>query len=598
MEPIPQEKIQASVAHCMQSKRLSAFWAQAPENARPYILLRFYAATFPDEMTADEYEARRDDAASHLSPDDVQFLLQHERETTEVKYLISLRNRTPSSPPSSLGGTRSHASSSPTSSLPSGVRSRASSSIALYVFLGALCLLAAAAAVRFFVRRPSAPERQDQGAPNEVRPFADAPSVQPAEKRPPPPQSRPQPQPQPQQQPQPSPHAAADAPSTAPTQSEENKPANVDVEAPVVKQPESAPSDKESAPAQPVPEESPAADEPAPGKTLQSLGGIRFGSPHPGVVIASELLFPGDSIAACGLGRAVKGPVLKRTFLSFSSQPVLWTSAKTFSVYRMEFTWEGEQKPEEAMAEVVSALESRFAAKSEALPAGGGRVMRTGETVMTVCISDGPADGGQASRATRHVQMCVEHVGAKNAAKAEFDELRREMTSDFDASSLFAAGYPNGGMASKGKSASKKANAPKAFCGVVFGSLPTPGTRVVVVPRTGVHAFPLDYAGRAPGAFKGFSRGMAEFTYDRGVHAVELHCIQQPDELTKEEWTDNVRETLARRFASSSAADAENAQANRSLPAVFKSGTLEVTLAEDPQGGLLLRAVDKSISAP
>ena len=115
-------------------------------------------------------------------------------------------------------------------------------------------------------------------------------------------------------------------------------------------------------------------------------------------------------------------------------------------------------------------------------------MIRTGDTTITV------SDAGGA------VKMCVEDARFKKEAKAEFDEVRRAMMEDFDASRLVAGGYPNGGMVpKKGKPA--KDDSPKAFCGVAFGSLPTPGTHIVVVPETGVKTFFLDYQVRATSPF-------------------------------------------------------------------------------------------------
>ena len=575
MPPIPEEKLQAAIAHCVQSPRLAAFWMDAPDAARPYILLRFYAAAFTEDLTAEEYEARRAEAAASLSPDDIQFLLQNEKEMDEIKFLISLRNRKNAARPEPAPhhADDTNAARPPPAAVPdekkakikigstrpslAGATLREQRSFAPFLVLCALAAIGGAAWYYFFREAPQ-PEEEELSGPNQIRAFGGSPSTRDIQ--------NPRSTDLPPQNATVASQGAADGGTENGGQlsvarreaSERDKPTS---DLPVTDVPATTSTDAD------------ADFRPAPGKTLQSLGGVKFGAPHPGERIGVELLSRGDSVASCGMGYAVNGPVLKKKFLSFGAQPVLWVTPKTFRVYKIEFAWQGGQKPEAAMNEVVSTLERRFEAKSQ-VGAESSRMIRTGDTTITV------SDAGGA------VKMCVEDARFKKEAKAEFDEVRRAMMEDFDASRLVAGGYPNGGMVpKKGKPA--KDDSPKAFCGVAFGSLPTPGTHIVVVPETGVKTFFLDYQVRATSPFKGFTRGKAEFDASRGVYAVELHSVGAPVELTAAEHAANVRETLARRFPPAE---------GDGLPAVFHAGDVDISLAQDPQGGLVLRAENKAIS--
>ena len=575
MPPIPEEKLQAAIAHCIQSPRLAAFWMDAPDAARPYILLRFYAATFTDELSAEEYETRRAEAAESLSPDDIQFLLQNEKEMDEIKFLISLRNRgrqvsgnggsssaratedkrSSSAKPTEdkRGASREKTKVKVTGKRPSlaGATLREQRSLAPFLVLCALAAMGGAAWYYFFREAP--PPEEELSGPNQIRAF------EPSLGTPRPPQQSPS-------SPSPDKSPAAQGAMESGTEND-GLPSNAGNE---VGERNGATVSDPSADTTPTSTSDVDTDfQPAPGKTLQALGGVKFGAPNPGERIGVELLSRGDSVASCGMGYAVNGPVLKKKFLSFGAQPVLWVTPKTFRIYKIEFAWQGNQKPEAAMGEVVSTLEKRFEAKSQS-GEGNSRVIRTGDTTITVSDTDGV------------VKMYVEDARFKKEAKAEFGEVRRAMMEDFDASRLVAGGYPNGGMVSK-KGKSVKDDSLKAFCGVAFGSLPTPGTHVVVVPETGVKTFFLDYQVRATIPFKGFTRGKAEFDASRGVYAVELHSVGAPVELTPAEYAANVRETLARRFPPAE---------GDGLPAVFHAGDVDISLAQDPQGGLVLRATN------
>lgn len=568
MPPIPEEKIQASIAHCVQSPRLAAFWMDAPDAARPYILLRFYAATFTDELTAGEYEERRAEAAAALSSDDIQFLLQNEKEMDEIKFLISLRSKKNAARPEpahhqaddanavrprpASGTDEKKAKIKIGSTRPSlaGATLREQRSFAPFLVLCALAAIGGAA--WYYLFREAPPPEEDQSGPNQIRAFGGSSSsrdVQSARSTDSPP-----------------PNAAPAAQGAVEARTENGGPLSSTSREAIGQGSPTIP-DPPAADATDTATDADADLQPAPGKTLQSLGGVKFGAPHPGERIGVELLSRGDSVASCGMGYAVNGPVLKKKFLSFGAQPVLWVTPKTFRVYKIEFAWQGGQKPEAAMDDVVSTLERRFEAKSQA-GEGVSRVIRTGDTTITVSDADGV------------VKMYVEDARFKKEAKAEFAEVRKAMMEDFDASRLVAGGYPNGGMVPK-KAKPAKDDSPKAFCGVVFGSLPTPGTHVVMVPETGVKTFFLDYQARATVPFKGFTRGKAEFDASRGVYAVELHSVGAPVELTAAEHAANVRETLARRFPPAE---------GDGLPAVFHAGDVDISLAQDPQGGLVLRA--------
>ena len=554
MPPIPKEKLQAAIAHCVRSPRLAVFWMDAPDAARPYILLRFYVATFTEDLTAEEYEARRAEAAASLSPDDIQFLLQNEKEMDEIKFLISLRNRKNAAGTDEKNDKIKIGSARPSLA---GATLREQRSFVPFLVLCALAAIGGAAWYYFFREAPP-PEEEELSGPNQIRAFGGSPSSRDIQS--------------PRSTDLPPQNTTAAAQGAVDGGTENGGPlSGARREASEQDRTTSdSPATDVPAPATDTTTDADADFQPAPGKTLQSLGGVKFGAPHPGERIGVELLSRGDSVASCGMGYAVNGPVLKKKFLSFGAQPVLWVTPKTFRVYKIEFAWQGSQKPEAAMDEVVSTLERRFEAKSQ-VGAESSRMIRTGDTTITV------SDAGGA------VKMCVEDARFKKEAKAEFDEVRRAMMEDFDASRLVAGGYPNGGMVpKKGKSA--KDDSPKAFCGVAFGSLPTPGTHIVVVPETGVKTFFLDYQVRATSPFKGFTRGKAEFDASRGVYAVELHSVGAPVELTAAEHAANVRETLARRFPPAE---------GDGLPAVFHAGDVDISLAQDPQGGLVLRAENK-----
>jgi len=564
MNPIPEDKLRAAVDYCMQSARLSELWASAPDSARPYILLRFYAAAFTSEITPEEYEARREEASASLGPDDIRFLLQNEKEIEEVKFLISLRNRRekqnrqearpPQPAPRKKRRIVKVSASRSAGAIAKSATAKANGPRALMLFF---VIALACGAAFFFMRSSQSPAREDADAPNEMRPFASDPSQGPSRHT--------QPSDSPPASAQQSPDSSArDAENGLDSSAEQSGHAEEKADVTSIPQPGSNPRQFTLR---------------SQGNTLNALGGIKFGEPLPSVSsplvpVAHELLGEGSSIAACGVGHAVNGPVLKKKFLSFGALPVVWLTPKTRRVYKIEFKWEGTQKPDVAVADAMAALESRFSVKSEALPGGAGRAIRLGETVIRVDPLDGPA------------KMRVEHLGVKKEGRLEFEEVRRGMMEDFDASRLFAAGYPGGGMAPSVKGRSAKNETPRSFCGVAFGSLPVPGTHVVTDSRTGVRSFFLDYGGRTAMMFKCFIRGRADFTSARGVYAVELYSPASPDELTFAEYRANVLGTLARRLQP----DAVDAVLKKGLPARFTAGDVEIVLSDDPQGGLLLRA--------
>jgi len=585
-EPFPEEKLNAAIAHCMQSRRLAAYWRDAPAAARDYILLRFYAATFNDELSPEEYEARRAEAAAKLGPDEIKYLFQREKEIEEIKFLASLRAKVEKGDqeiiPHQVSGEQAEKEEIP---LRQGSGERAEKKekrkweahfprLWILRIVGTAAVLAAAGVLCFFLRAPQEQQEEEVGQ-NQVQPLggergvilrqghgeqagneADLEGKRVEEK------SEPG-------------HSllAPNNPTTEPPNHQTTEPPNH----PTTQPPNHPTTEPPNHPTtEPPNHQTTQPDYVDAGRTLQSLGGIKFGSVHQGTPIAKELLSEGSTLAECGMGFAVKGPVLKRRFLSFDAQPVLWISPKSFRVYRMDFAWQGKNGSEEAMAEVAGALESRFGVKM-ASSADGSRAFRMGETTVSLVN-----DGGT-------VKMRVEHAGFKESAKAEFGEVRRTMMEDFDATALFAGGYPNGGMV-HGKTKKAGQNTPKAFGGIVFGSVPTPGTHVVVEARTGEKTFYLDYAVRAIQPFKRFTAGRAFFDAAHGVYAVELESAAGPDELTAGEYTENVRETLARRFPPPEGA------AEKGLPATFHAGDVDIALLEDPQGGLVLRAVNKVLA--
>ena len=93
MKPvIPDAKIRAALTACLAQPKLAAFYNGASPVAQRYILLKFYVMECKDVDARANFEYFRNEVGPLLSPDDIQYLLQHARELDEVKFLQLLRS--------------------------------------------------------------------------------------------------------------------------------------------------------------------------------------------------------------------------------------------------------------------------------------------------------------------------------------------------------------------------------------------------------------------------------------------------------------------------------------------------------------------------
>ena len=330
----------------------------------------------------------------------------------------------------------------------------------------------------------------------------------------------------------------------------------------------------------------------ASGKTLMSFGGVRFGDEVSASAISLEGLPSDGGASEEGLCHRMLGPKQAKPLCGLNSQSVLFVTPKTHRVFRIEFGRTLERQPGWTVSPVTTNLVETLAGKMKRHPFAldlakyplGERkyVFLAGETTVTVCECGG-----------ERLKLVVEHAGLRQAAKDETAGFRKERTgSPVVTKALTADTYPNSGMVKFGRVRTKNGT-PKAFCGIVFGSLPPYSAKMAApASSTDPKGFFIDYR-KAPKCkpFMNFDHGKAEISAINGaVTAVTLYSNGPEDGMTADEYLARAREALERKFKVKPVRTSGEGALQETAYAV---GSLEITLGPDPCGGFILKAVNE-----
>ena len=324
------------------------------------------------------------------------------------------------------------------------------------------------------------------------------------------------------------------------------------------------------------------------GHELPAFAGVRFGDAlkGPTISLVSGTAKNGESF----FSYLMNGPVLKTPFRKFGTQPLVHVTPKTRRIYRIEFSQNIVRTPgwkyNPETTNLVEMLSNKlgcqpFALDADQYPLGNHEfVFPMGETTLTV----GEYGGEQ-------LKLIVEHNGLREAACAESADIRKAALAKASGSkALFSDKYPNAGMVKFGR-ARMKNGTPKAFGGIVFGSLPPFSAKMAAPPSsTSAKGFYIDYR-KAPKCrpFLNFDRGKAETSSINGaVIAVNLYCDSPDNGLTDAEYFAQIRSVLDQECKVKPETKGDGPEQEL----VYTVGSLEITLGPDPCGGFRLRAVN------
>ena len=330
---------------------------------------------------------------------------------------------------------------------------------------------------------------------------------------------------------------------------------------------------------------------PASGKTLPSFVGIRFGDVMDGFPIALEGVPRNGDRSEDGLCHRMLGPKLGKALRQFGNQPIVFVTPQTRRIFRIEFSQSVVRQPGWAVSPLTTNLVETLAAKMKRRPFAldlvkyplGERkyVFLAGETTVTVCECGGEL-----------LKLVVEHGSLRKAALDETIAYRKEsLDSPVDTKALTADAYPNSGMVKFGRVRTKNGT-PKAFCGIVFGSLPPYSAKMAApASSTDPRGFFIDYRKAKCRPFMNFDHGKAEVSAINGaVIAVTLYSNGPEDGLTADEYLVKVRGAIERKFK---AKPVRTSGEGTLQEIAYSVGSLEISLGPDPCGGFFLRAVNE-----
>ena len=323
------------------------------------------------------------------------------------------------------------------------------------------------------------------------------------------------------------------------------------------------------------------------GHELPAFAGVRFGEAMKGPTIS--LMTGTTKDGGSFFSYLMNGPVLKTPFRKFGAQPLVHVTPQTRRIYRIEFSQNIVRTPGwKYNAETTNLVEmlsgklrcQPFALDADQYPLGNHEfVFPMGETTLTV----GEYGGEQ-------LKLIVEHNGLREAAVAESEAIRKEALAKVSgAKSLFSDKYPNAGMVKFGR-ARVKNGTPKAFCGIVFGSLPPFSAKMAAPPSsTSPKGFYVDYRKAKCKPFMSFDHGKAETSSINGaVTAVSLYSDGPENGLTDAEYFQQIQRVLERECKVKPAVKGDAT----AMELVYTLGSVEITLSADPRGGFCLRAVN------
>lgn len=328
------------------------------------------------------------------------------------------------------------------------------------------------------------------------------------------------------------------------------------------------------------------------GKTLMSFGGIRFGDAMTASAISLEGLPSDGGASEEGLCHRLLGPKQGKSLCGLGNQPEVFVTPQTRRAFRIEFSRSIERKPgwpvNAATTNLVETLAGKmkrrpFALDLEKYPLGERKyVFVAGETTLTVRECGG-----------ERLKLIVEHGGLRKAAQEETAAFRKErMDGSVDTKALTSDAYPNSGMVKFGRVRTKNGT-PKAFCGIVFGSLPPYSAKMAApASSTDPKGFFIDYRKAAKcRPFMNFDHGKAAVSAINGaVTSVTLYSNGPEDGMTAEDYLAKVRGALERKFK---AKPVRTSGEGALQEVAYAVGSLEITLGPDPRGGFVLRAVNE-----
>ena len=329
------------------------------------------------------------------------------------------------------------------------------------------------------------------------------------------------------------------------------------------------------------------------GKTLMSFGGLGFGDVMKDSPISLESVPSDGGPAEDALCYRLLGPKLGRSLPPFGDQPQLFVTPQTRRIFRIEYSrpiprrpgWEVNPDTTNLVTTLAGKLKREpFTLDLEEYPLGDRKfVFLAGETTLTVREC-----GGESLR------LVIEHGGLRAAAKEETAVFRKEsLDSPVSMKTLTSDAYPNSGVVKFGR-VRVKDGTPRAFGGVVFGSLPPYSAKMFApASSTDPKGFFIDYRKSKLKPFMNFEHGKATLSVINGaVIAVTLYSNGPEDGLTAEEYLEKVRKALGRKFKTKPVrTTGEGAQTET----VYSVGSLSITLGPDPRGGFFLKAVNETL---
>jgi len=328
-------------------------------------------------------------------------------------------------------------------------------------------------------------------------------------------------------------------------------------------------------------------------KSLPSFAGITFGDVLNGPVISLEQLNGTSGTNTGGFCQLMFAPRQTSSLRGFKNQPVVHVTPLTHKIFRIEFSRKIERRPgwrySPETTNLVQTIASKIRREPFSLDIGKYPLARhefvfpIGETTLTV-----GEYGGEI------LKLVVEHAGFRASAFEETDAFRKDILSKTTLTkTLTADTYPNGGMVKFGRVRMKKAT-PKAFCGVIFGSLPPYSARITTpASATDLKSFFIDYRKSKCKPFMNFNHGKVELSAINGAAlAVRLFSNGPEDGLSSEEFFDRARKAIEHKFKIQPSSEKGDGPIH---DLTYTVGSLEITLGPDPNGGFRLSGVNTTL---
>lgn len=332
------------------------------------------------------------------------------------------------------------------------------------------------------------------------------------------------------------------------------------------------------------------------GKSLMSFAGLTIGDVMQGTPVATEKLpLSEGETNVCGVCCVMNAPLRETDFAGFGKQPIVYVTPMTHRIFRIEFSKSIAYVPgwplNAATTGLVARLSQRLKVKPYALdltkyPLGRREfVFPFGEATLTV-----GEYGGE------RLKLTFEHAGLREQARVETEAFRKEaLAQTVHAKTLSSDKYPNAGMVKFGR-VQMKSGTPRAFCGVVFGSLPPYSARVgKSASSTDASSFFIDYRKSKCRPFMNFEHGKADLSSINGaVVAVHLFSNGPESGLSAAEYHEKVRNALDRKFQ---VKPSETKGKGPLAELTYVVGSLTVRFGPDAQGGFSLSAENDALKS-